>query len=150
MLQWSSCYKMQQFITEESQPVMVTDAGVSSHPIIVNVNKPDEINEVFDAISYSKVWVHSIMITNLNYIISAHVSIYARVNLCLSPILFSLSVRVRLYARMCDRAMSSGRCSVFARRGYLLGKKICPQFSLIKFLSKRVTSCKQCLLQVPK
>ncbi|PVD39140.1 hypothetical protein C0Q70_01768 [Pomacea canaliculata] len=45
---------MQQFITEESQPVMVTDAGVSSHPIIVNVNKPDEINEVFDAISYSK------------------------------------------------------------------------------------------------
>lgn len=109
MLQWSCCYKMQQFITEESQPVMVTDAGVSSHPIIVNVNKPDEINEVFDAISYSKVWADSIMITNLNYIISAHASMYEP----LSLILFSLRVRVCAYVRMCDRAVSSSGCSAF-------------------------------------
>ena len=37
------------------QPIMVTDAGVSSHPIVVDVRNPDQINEVFDGISYSKV-----------------------------------------------------------------------------------------------
>lgn len=36
-------------------PVMVSDALLSSHPIIVNVSTPAEITSVFDAISYSKV-----------------------------------------------------------------------------------------------
>ncbi|KAH3863357.1 glutamyl aminopeptidase-like [Dreissena polymorpha] len=36
------------------QPVMVTDAGVSSHPIVVDVTDPNDINAVFDIISYSK------------------------------------------------------------------------------------------------
>lgn len=36
-------------------PVMVDDALVSSHPIIVNVSTPAEITSVFDSISYSKV-----------------------------------------------------------------------------------------------
>ncbi|XP_029985493.1 glutamyl aminopeptidase [Sphaeramia orbicularis] len=35
-------------------PVMVNDALLSSHPIIVNVSTPAEITSVFDAISYSK------------------------------------------------------------------------------------------------
>ncbi|XP_056151977.1 glutamyl aminopeptidase [Lampris incognitus] len=35
-------------------PVMVDDALLSSHPIIVNVSTPSEITSVFDAISYSK------------------------------------------------------------------------------------------------
>ncbi|XP_068451586.1 glutamyl aminopeptidase [Clinocottus analis] len=35
-------------------PVMVDDALLSSHPIIVNVATPAEITSVFDAISYSK------------------------------------------------------------------------------------------------
>ncbi|XP_061600220.1 glutamyl aminopeptidase [Cololabis saira] len=35
-------------------PVMVDDALVSSHPIIVDVSSPAEITSVFDAISYSK------------------------------------------------------------------------------------------------
>ncbi|KAM4625669.1 glutamyl aminopeptidase [Polymixia lowei] len=35
-------------------PVMVDDALLSSHPIIVNVSTPAEITSVFDAISYSK------------------------------------------------------------------------------------------------
>ncbi|KAK3612373.1 hypothetical protein CHS0354_031966 [Potamilus streckersoni] len=43
-----------QFVTDEVQTVMVLDAGESSHPIINNVENPDQINEVFDAISYSK------------------------------------------------------------------------------------------------
>lgn len=37
------------------QPVMVTDAGLSSHPIVVDVTNPDDINSVFDSISYEKV-----------------------------------------------------------------------------------------------
>jgi aminopeptidase N len=45
---------MTQFLIEDVQPVMEIDAGVSSHPIVVNVTNPDEINEVFDKISYSK------------------------------------------------------------------------------------------------
>ncbi|XP_062851140.1 glutamyl aminopeptidase [Trichomycterus rosablanca] len=35
-------------------PVLVDDALLSSHPIIVNVSTPSEITSVFDAISYSK------------------------------------------------------------------------------------------------
>jgi hypothetical protein len=45
---------MTQFLIEDVQPVMEIDAGVSSHPIVVDVTNPDEINEVFDKISYSK------------------------------------------------------------------------------------------------
>lgn len=46
---------MEQFVTEDAQPVMITDAGRASHPIVVDVTNPDQINEVFDSISYSKV-----------------------------------------------------------------------------------------------
>ena len=35
------------------------DALVTSHPILVPVNQPDEINEIFDSISYQKVNIHS-------------------------------------------------------------------------------------------
>ncbi|KAM6912940.1 glutamyl aminopeptidase [Xenentodon cancila] len=41
-------------IISDVLPVMVDDALVSSHPIIVNVSSPAEITSVFDAISYSK------------------------------------------------------------------------------------------------
>ena len=46
---------MEQFSTEDALPVMITDSKISSHPIIVNVQNPNQINEVFDSISYSKV-----------------------------------------------------------------------------------------------
>lgn len=42
-------------IISDVLPVMVDDALVSSHPIIVDVSSPAEITSVFDAISYSKV-----------------------------------------------------------------------------------------------
>lgn len=45
---------MDQMVVDDAKPVMVTDAGVSSHPIVVDVSHPDQITEVFDAISYSK------------------------------------------------------------------------------------------------
>ncbi|XP_071400081.1 glutamyl aminopeptidase [Centroberyx affinis] len=41
-------------IISDVLPVMVDDALLSSHPIIVNVSTPSEITSVFDAISYSK------------------------------------------------------------------------------------------------
>uniref|UniRef100_A0A3B5ARN1 Aminopeptidase n=1 Tax=Stegastes partitus TaxID=144197 RepID=A0A3B5ARN1_9TELE len=41
-------------IVNDVLPVMVDDALISSHPIIVNVSTPAEITSVFDAISYSK------------------------------------------------------------------------------------------------
>ncbi|XP_036006762.1 glutamyl aminopeptidase isoform X2 [Fundulus heteroclitus] len=41
-------------IISDVLPVMVDDALLSSHPIIVDVSSPAEITSVFDAISYSK------------------------------------------------------------------------------------------------
>nr|XP_046269552.1 glutamyl aminopeptidase isoform X2 [Scatophagus argus] len=41
-------------IISDVLPVMVDDALLSSHPIIVNVSTPAEITSVFDTISYSK------------------------------------------------------------------------------------------------
>ncbi|XP_068195817.1 glutamyl aminopeptidase [Antennarius striatus] len=41
-------------IINDVLPVMVDDALLSSHPIIVNVSSPAEITSVFDTISYSK------------------------------------------------------------------------------------------------
>lgn len=43
-----------QFLPDDMQSVMAIDATVSSHPIVVPVDHPDQINEVFDSISYSK------------------------------------------------------------------------------------------------
>jgi len=48
-------YEMfQQIVTDDVQDVMGLDALESSHPISVVVNHPDEINELFDRISYGK------------------------------------------------------------------------------------------------
>lgn len=43
-----------QFLTDSLLPVMELDSLESSHPVSVPVNDPDEINEIFDQISYSK------------------------------------------------------------------------------------------------
>ena len=38
------------------------DGLANSHPIKVPVEHPDQINEIFDSISYNKVWI---MLTSL-------------------------------------------------------------------------------------
>lgn len=53
-----SLYSIQQrdiILINDVFPVMVDDALLSSHPIIVDVSSPAEITSVFDAISYNKV-----------------------------------------------------------------------------------------------
>lgn len=45
---------LQQFVTRDLQDVMSLDALESSHPISVVVHHPNEINEIFDRISYGK------------------------------------------------------------------------------------------------
>ena len=42
------------FLTGDLHPVLELDATESSHPIVVDVSTPDEINAVFDQIAYSK------------------------------------------------------------------------------------------------
>ena len=42
------------FIINENQKVFALDCLESSHPISVPVEKPEEINQIFDTISYSK------------------------------------------------------------------------------------------------
>ncbi|KAL6426361.1 hypothetical protein ACFW04_009103 [Cataglyphis niger] len=45
---------MEQFIVDVMHKVMITDAKLSSHPIIQNLKNPDEITSFFDEISYQK------------------------------------------------------------------------------------------------
>ncbi|XP_043469608.1 aminopeptidase N [Leptopilina heterotoma] len=45
---------LEQFVVHELQNVFGLDALTSSHPISVEVGHPDEINEIFDKISYDK------------------------------------------------------------------------------------------------
>jgi aminopeptidase N len=45
---------LDQFVTDEVHDVFGLDALDSSHPISVQVHHPDEINEIFDSISYAK------------------------------------------------------------------------------------------------
>ncbi|XP_058791213.1 aminopeptidase N [Phymastichus coffea] len=45
---------LEQFVVHELQNVFGLDALESSHPISVEVGHPDEINEIFDRISYAK------------------------------------------------------------------------------------------------
>jgi len=43
-----------QFISTDLQSVMKLDSTVNSHPIVQDVSHPDQITEIFDAISYNK------------------------------------------------------------------------------------------------
>ena len=43
------------FVVLDLQPAFAFDGRVTSHPVIVVVNTPNEINAAFDTISYSKV-----------------------------------------------------------------------------------------------
>lgn len=45
---------MDQFIVGEIQHVLSLDALKTSHKISIQVNNPDEINNIFDRISYGK------------------------------------------------------------------------------------------------
>ncbi|KAI8422428.1 hypothetical protein MSG28_006268 [Choristoneura fumiferana] len=45
---------LDQFVVNTLHSVLVTDAKLSSHPIVQTVNTPDQITAIFDAISYNK------------------------------------------------------------------------------------------------
>ncbi|XP_053613169.1 glutamyl aminopeptidase-like isoform X2 [Plodia interpunctella] len=45
---------LDQFLTKTLHSVLVTDAKLSSHPIVQTVDTPDQITSIFDAISYNK------------------------------------------------------------------------------------------------
>ena len=47
--------KMTYILSDDVGPVLELDSKLSSHPIVQPVNHPDEITEIFDTISYSKV-----------------------------------------------------------------------------------------------
>ena len=46
---------MDQFVVVDVQSTMKSDSLATSHPIYVPVQHPDEVNEIFDSISYGKV-----------------------------------------------------------------------------------------------
>ncbi|CAH2245026.1 jg17423 [Pararge aegeria aegeria] len=46
---------LDQFLTRTLHSVLVTDAKLSSHPIVQTVETPDQITAIFDSISYNKV-----------------------------------------------------------------------------------------------
>ena len=43
-----------QFLTNDLHRVMDLDSTINSHPIVQEVNHPDQITEIFDTISYAK------------------------------------------------------------------------------------------------
>ncbi|XP_046824209.1 glutamyl aminopeptidase-like [Vespa crabro] len=45
---------MEEFLLDQIHLVFITDAKLSTHPIIQTVNNPDEITSIFDEISYRK------------------------------------------------------------------------------------------------
>lgn len=45
---------LEQFVYQDLQKVLTIDSLATSHPISIPVKHPDEINEIFDSISYSK------------------------------------------------------------------------------------------------
>lgn len=45
---------MDEFLVDQMHSVFVTDAKLSSHPIVQTVSNPDEITAIFDEISYKK------------------------------------------------------------------------------------------------
>lgn len=47
--------QFEQFVAETTHAAFEFDSLVTSHPIYVPVDNPDEIHEIFDAISYDKV-----------------------------------------------------------------------------------------------
>ena len=53
---------MDLFVEEMTQTAFVPDGLASSHPVFVPVSHPDEINEIFDLISYRKVRYYVISI----------------------------------------------------------------------------------------
>lgn len=60
-MSWYSCNKFepewnvwQEYVTDTLQHALALDSLRSSHPVEVPVKKADEINQIFDAISYSK------------------------------------------------------------------------------------------------
>lgn len=46
---------MDQFVITDVHSTLRADSLATSHPIYVPVQHPDEINEIFDSISYGKV-----------------------------------------------------------------------------------------------
>ena len=45
---------LEQFVSHDMQHVLRIDSLATSHPISIPVKHPDEINEIFDRISYAK------------------------------------------------------------------------------------------------
>ena len=51
----SVCIQLDEFLTSDLFPAFSADGVNDSHPIVETVSNPNEINELFDSISYSKV-----------------------------------------------------------------------------------------------
>jgi hypothetical protein len=56
-IEHSCVCQLDHFLIEDLHPVMVLDASLASHSIVQMVGHPDEITELFDTISYNKVWL---------------------------------------------------------------------------------------------
>ena len=55
---------MDQFIVDDVQSSMVLDSHLNSHPISVEVKDPSQINEIFDTISYDKVFKDIVLLVS--------------------------------------------------------------------------------------
>jgi len=52
---------LEQYVVHELQSSFTLDALESSHPISIEVDYPDEINEIFDTITYVKGIIYDLL-----------------------------------------------------------------------------------------
>ncbi|CAF1185611.1 unnamed protein product, partial [Didymodactylos carnosus] len=91
------------FVTATLQRALVMDSLFSSHPISVDVEHPDDINSIFDAISYDK----GSSILRMIYTVVTEPTFYRGVSNYLNAFAYKNAVQDQLWQFMTDATSSS-------------------------------------------
>ena len=68
---------LEQFVSHDMQHVLTIDSLATSHPISIPVKHPDEINEIFDRISYAKgIFKKYILLLSIHLNINVKILLY--------------------------------------------------------------------------
>lgn len=59
----------EQFIVQSLHSTLASDSLLSSHPLTADVESPDEIQAIFDSITYNKVRIHAYHLFFQTYVV---------------------------------------------------------------------------------
>lgn len=63
---WPTYQFMDQFVVYELQSALLQDSSSSPHPMTNPVERPEEINNIFDYVTYAKCTCHVILMRVVN------------------------------------------------------------------------------------